>query len=149
MSTNQRSRFESSHESFSREEAIVAPSNRSFGFVMAAAFAIFTIVNAWFEGQVWVWTGVIAGLFLLAVLVIPAALSPLNQLWLKLGLLLHKVVNPLVMGLLFFGTVLPTGVVLRLMGKDLLRLKPQAGTKSYWIEREPPGPTPDSMKDQF
>jgi hypothetical protein len=63
--------------------------------------------------------------------------------------LLHKVVNPIVMALMFFGAVLPTGVVMRALGKDPLRLKWQPDGNSYWIERRPPGPTPESMKDQF
>jgi len=63
--------------------------------------------------------------------------------------LLHKVVNPIVMALVFFGTVLPTGLIMRALGKDPLRLKWQADAKSYWIERRPPGPAPESMKDQF
>ena len=69
-------------------------------------------------------------------------LRPLNRLWLKFGLLLHKVVNPIVMALVFFGTVLPTGLIMRVLGKDLLRLKRQPDANSYWIERRPPGPAP-------
>jgi hypothetical protein len=64
-------------------------------------------------------------------------------------MLLHNVVNPIVMALVFFATVLPTGLVMRALGKDLLRLKRQPNVDSYWIERRPPGPTPESMKDQF
>ena len=70
-------------------------------------------------------------------------------MWFQLGLLLHKVVNPIVMALVFFGTVLPTGLIMRALGKDPLRLKWQADANSYWIERRPPGPAPESMKDQF
>jgi hypothetical protein len=79
----------------------------------------------------------------------PGALKPLNRLWLKFGILLHKVINPIVMALVFFATVLPTGLVMRALGKDLLRLKRQPNANSYWIERRPPGPTAESMKDQF
>jgi hypothetical protein len=57
--------------------------------------------------------------------------------------------NPIMMAFLFFGAVLPTGVVMRLLGKDPLRLKRPLDAKSYWIERHPPGPTSESMKDQF
>ena len=66
-----------------------------------------------------------------------------------LGLLLHKVVNPIVMAFVFFGAVLPTGFIMRSLGKDPLRLKYQPDANSYWIERRPPGPAPESLKDQF
>ena len=82
-------------------------------------------------------------------LLYPAALKPLNRLWLKFGLLLHKVVNPIMMAFVFFGTVLPTGLIMRVLGKDPLRLKRQPEADSYWIDRQPPGPAPESMKDQF
>ena len=75
-------------------------------------------------------------------------LHPLNRLWMRFGLLLHKVINPIVMGLLFYGTILPTGLVMRLRGKDLLRLKREPGAESYWIARTP-GPAPETMRDQF
>jgi len=137
------------HEVFSREENIVAGSDRSFGFVMAGAFAIVSLLNGWHDGRIWPWTAGVAALFLAAGLLRPAVLNPLNRVWLKFGLLLHKVVNPLIMGLLFFGTVLPTGLVMRALGKDLLRLKRQPDADSYWIVRQPPGPSPETMKDQF
>jgi hypothetical protein len=140
---------QSTHEVFSREEKIVAGSDRSFGFVMAGALAVVSLVNVWHMGRVWPWTGGLAALFLAAALLAPAMLHPLNLLWLKFGLLLHRVVNPVLMALIFYGTVLPTGMVARLMGKDLLRLKRQLDADSYWIPRTPPGPAPETMKDQF
>src|SRR4030088_3796690 len=133
---------QSTHEVFFRDEKIVAGSDRSFGLVMAAAFAAVTLLNVWHVGRVWPWTGVVAALFLAAALLRPAKLHPLNLIWLKFGLLLHRVVNPIVMALLFYGTVLPTGLVMRMMGRDLLRLKRQPDTDSYWIVRQPPGPSP-------
>ena len=140
---------QSTHETFSREEKIVAGADRSFGFVMAGAFALLSLLNAWHAGRVWPWTGGLAALFLAAALLRPVILNSLNRVWLKFGLLLHKVVNPVIMALLFFGTVLPTGLVMRAMGKDLLRLKRQPDADSYWIVRQPPGPSPETMKDQF
>ena len=108
-----------------------------------------TLLNAWHSGRVWPWTGGLAALFLATGLFRPSVLNPLNRIWLKFGLLLHSVVNPIVMALLFYGTVLPTGLVTRALGKDLLRLKRQPGAESYWIVRAPPGPAPETMKDQF
>jgi hypothetical protein len=117
--------------------------------VIAAALALMSLLNWWHNGYSWRWTAGIAVFFLATGLLCPAALRPLNRLWLKFGLLLHKVVNPIVMALVFFGTVLPTGLIMRALGKDLLRLKWQPDANSYWIERRPPGPAPKSMKDQF
>ena len=140
---------QSTHEVFSREEKIVAGSDRSFGLVMAGALAVVSAVNVWHIGRVWPWTSGLAALFLAAALLAPARLHPLNLLWLKFGLLLHRVVNPVLMALIFYGTVLPTGMVARLMGKDLLRLRREPEADSYWIPRTPPGPAPETMKDQF
>jgi len=80
---------------------------------------------------------------------VSAALNPLNRARIKLGLLLHQVVNPVVMDLVFYEAVLPNGLVMRAMDRDLLRLKPQPKAESYWIVRTPPGPAPKTMKDQF
>lgn len=140
---------QSTHETFSRDEEIVAGSDRSFGLVMAGAFAAVSALNVWHAGRIWPWTATLSAIFVVAALTRPAILNPLNRIWLKFGLLLHKVVNPVIMALLFYGTVLPTGLVARAMGKDLLRLKRDPDAASYWIPRAPPGPAPDSMKDQF
>jgi hypothetical protein len=140
---------QSTHEAFSRDEKIVAGSDRSFGLVMSVALAAVTLLNAWHAGRIWPWTGGLALLFLAVALLRPSILHPLNLLWLKFGLLLHRIVNPVVMALLFYGTVLPTGIVMRLMGRDLLRLKLMPDADSYWIARTPPGPAAETMKDQF
>jgi hypothetical protein len=140
---------QSSHEVFVRDEKVVTGSDRSFGLVMALALAAVTALNGWHSGKLWPWTGGLAALFVAAALLRPSVLHPLNLVWLRFGLLLHKVVNPVVMALLFYGTVLPTGLVMRLMGKDLLRLKRQPDADSYWIVRRPPGPSPETMRDQF
>jgi hypothetical protein len=137
------------HEVFSRQEKLVAGSDRSFGVVMAAVLAAVTLLNAWHSGRLWPWTGGLAALLMATAFVRPSTLNPLNRAWLKFGLLLHGVVSPVVMALLFYGTVLPTGLVMRMMRKDLLRLKRQPDTDSYWIVRQPPGPPPETMKDQF
>jgi len=137
------------HESYSRNEAVVSGSDRSFGIVMAAVFALLSLLNWWHNGYLWRWTGGIAVVFIGAALLCPVLLRPLNWFWLRFGLLLHRVMNPIVMALVFFGAVLPTGLIMRAWGKDLLRLERQPDATSYWIERQPPGPTPESMRDQF
>lgn len=136
------------HENFVRDEADVPGADRTFGLVMTAALAVISLLNSWHSGRLWPWTSSAAVLFLLAAWLKPSSLHSLNRLWMKLGLLLHKILNPVVMGLLFYGTILPTGLIMRLRGRDLLRLKRDAGTDSYWIARTP-GPAPQSMGDQF
>src|SRR5713101_1393296 len=133
------------HEVFSRKEKVEAGSDRSFGIVMAAALSAATLLNAWHSGRLWPWTGGLAALFLAAGLLRPSVLNPLNLIWLRFGLLLHRAINPIVMALLFYGTDLPTGLVMRMMGRDLLRLKRQPDADSYWIARQPPGPSPETM----
>jgi hypothetical protein len=139
---------QSTHESFTRDEPTAPGSNRTFGLVMAAALAVVSLINGWHLGRLWPWTVVTALLFAGAAWLRPSSLGLLNRLWMKLGLMMHKVVNPVVMGLLFYGTILPTGLVMRLRGRDLLRLKRQPTAESYWIAR-PPGPSPETMRDQF
>lgn len=139
---------QSTHEDFSRDEVSSPGSDRNFGLVMAGACALLSGLNGWHHGRVWPWTATLAVAFLIAALWRPATLHPLNVVWTKLGLLLHKIVNPVVMGLLFFGTIWPTGFVMRMLGKDLLRLKRQSTLDTYWIARSP-GPKPDTMRDQF
>lgn len=124
-------------------------SDRSFGFVFAAVFALTGLYNAWHGGRLWLWLVLVAGGFLAVALIRPAVLAPLNKLWTKLGLLLGAIVNPIVLGLLFFLVFTPMALIARLVGKDFLRLKRRPEAKSYWILREPPGPEPASMKDQF
>jgi hypothetical protein len=139
---------QSTHESFTREEAALPGSDRTFGLVMAAALSAVSLLNGWHIGRLWPWTSAAAVLFLLAAWLKPSALHPLNLVWLKLGLILHRVVNPVVMGLLFYGTIYPTGLAMRMRGRDLLRLKRDRSADSYWIARTP-GPAPETMKDQF
>ena len=97
--------------------------------------------------RVWAWG--ISGAFLFLALASPKVLHPLNLLWAKLAILLHQVVSPLAMGVLFCLAFVPTGLLLRLFGKDLLRLRKEPESNSYWLARHPPGPPPATMKEQF
>jgi Saxitoxin biosynthesis operon protein SxtJ len=139
----------STHENFSRDETVGGSSERAFGTVMGVAFAAVSLLNWWHNGHSWRWTIGVAVFFVLATLIYPIALKPLNRLWFKFGLLLQKVANPVAMAFVFFGAALPTGIIMRALGNDPLRLKWQSDVNSYWIERRPPGPTPETMKDQF
>ena len=84
---------------YTRNEFVTGASDRSFGIVMTAVFSLMSLINWWHQGRAWGWTIGIAAVFLAATLFHPSALKPLNQLWLKFGMLLHKVVNPIVMAL--------------------------------------------------
>lgn len=137
------------HEDLGREDEVVGSSDRSFGLTFAVVFALIGTYRTWAygpRGLVWL---VAAAVFCTLALLWPAALAPLNRLWLKLGLLLYKVVNPIVMGLIFLFAITPVGFAMRLFGKDPLRLKREPGARSYWIERDPAGPAPESLKNQF
>ena len=124
-------------------------SDRSFGLVFAAVFAIVALLPLKDSGEPRLWAGLVAALFLLVAFVYPKALKPLNKLWFLVGMALHHVVTPLVMGLLFFFTVTPIALIMRALGKDPLRLTRDDAAASYWINRIPPGPAPDSMRRQF
>lgn len=137
------------HENFSRAQTLKSSTDRAFGIVIAIFFAL---VGGWpliFGGTVRWWAIGICGAFVVCALLFPRVLNPLNKLWTQFGLLLHKVMNPILLGIIFFLVVTPMGVLMRLAGKDPLRLKPQSDTSTYWIERSPPGPDPDTMKNQF
>ena len=137
------------HEDFGRSGPIKRASNRATGFVFAAVFAIIALWPLWTSGAIREWALIIAAALAVVTLAIPRALGPLNRAWQGLGVVLHRVVSPLVMGLLFYLTVTPTGLLMRLFGKDPLRLRLDPEAKSYWIERRPPGPAPETMRQQF
>jgi hypothetical protein len=137
------------HEDLAREDDIVGSSDRAFGLTLAAVFAIVGAVRLVLDHSYAGWWLGAAAVMLVFALAWPAALASLNRLWLRLGLVLYKVVNPLVMGLVFFTTVIPIGLLMRALGKDPLRLRREPAGGSYWIAREPPGPEPDTMKNQF
>jgi len=137
------------HENYSREETVTHGSDRSFGLVMGGAFALLALLNWWHDGRIWPWMVGLAAFFWVFALARPSVLNPLNKAWFKIGLLLHHIVNPIIMALLFYGSILPTGLARQILGKDSMRLKRQPHLQSYWITRQPPGPPPDTMKNQF
>jgi len=137
------------HEALNREETVEGSSNRSFGVVFAVVFGLIAFLPLIGGHPLRLWSVGVAVVFALLAFGAPQVLAPLNRLWLKLGLLLHKIVNPIVLGIMFYLVVTPTGLIMRWLGKDPLRLKRDAGARSYWIAREPPGPKPESLGDQF
>jgi len=137
------------HEFGGRTATVETSSDRSFGLVFAGFFAIAAAVNGWRGGAAWPLYLALAAAFLAVAWLSPRVLAPLNRLWSKLGLLLGRIVSPVVLSLLFFLVVTPVGLLMRLTGKDPLRLRTDSGADSYWIVRDPPGPAGDSMSEQF
>ncbi|MBF0610822.1 MAG: hypothetical protein G8345_05060 [Magnetococcales bacterium] len=132
-----------------REESVQGSSDRGFGLVFSAFFAIIALWILVNEGVFsWPAWGA-AGVFLLLGLVVPRVLSPFNRWWTRFGLLLHRLVSPLVMGILFFLVITPFAIFFRLLGKDLLNLKFPSNQTSCWVHRQPAGPEPETMKFQF
>ena len=121
-------------------------SNRSFGFVFFIVFLLIASYPIIYNGEVRTWSLLISLIFLVLGLFNSKILSPLNKLWFKFGILLGKIISPLVMGIIFFFVVTPIGLIMRLMGKDVLNLKYNNKNKSYWIEKSGPK---SKMKNQF
>jgi Saxitoxin biosynthesis operon protein SxtJ len=145
------------HEGRVQAHNVKMGSERGFGAVFAVVFSLIGIWPAisigWrprFDPTLlrW-WALAISGTFLTVAIVYPASLRPLNRLWFRFGMLLSRVTTPIVMGLLFVLAVIPTAIVMRLRGHDLMRLKLDRQAKSYWIVRDPPGPSGQSMKNQY
>jgi hypothetical protein len=118
------------------------PSDRSFGWTFTIVFAL---VGAFF----YPWLIALAALLAGVTLTRAQWLAPLNRAWMRLGALLHHVVSPIVLGLLFFGLFTPIGVVMRLAGRDAMRRRFEPSLPSYWLTRDPPGPPEDSFRDMF
>ena len=138
------------HENLSRtDDNLKQSSDRFFGLTF---FVVFLIIALWpllGQNPVRPIALGIALAFLAVALVVPKWLAPLNRLWLKFGELLHRIVSPIILGVMFFGVITPVGLLMRLAGKDLLRMKRDPNCTSYWIRREPPGPEKTSLKRQF
>jgi hypothetical protein len=121
-------------------------SPKSFGVVFSIVFLIIALYPLISSEGIRAWALIVSAVFLLLAYVAPNVLSLPNKLWFKFGILLGSIIAPIVMTLVYILTVLPTGLIMRLLGKDLLKQKLDKNAKSYWIERrEPMG----SMKNQF
>ncbi len=137
------------HQRFEETEEIEGSSNRSFAAVMTVAFAVIGLFPMLKGDEPLIPLLAVAGGFLLTGLAVPGVLSPLNRLWMKLGLLLGRIVNPIVMGLVFFLFVTPMALVMRLAGREFLALRFEPSKASYWVRRDPPGPEPESIVYPF
>lgn len=130
-------------------EDIPPPSDRSFGLVLAAVFAIIGLYPLINQSPVRLWSIAIGGAFTLAALLVPKVLRPANLLWFRIGLLMHRIVNPVVMGAIYFVVIVPAGLAWRAVKRDPLRLRPDDAIPTYWIKRTPPGPASDSLRHPF
>ena len=124
-------------------------SDRAFGLTFGGVFLALPLILWWRRGALTAWPFAVAAVFLLVAMLRPAMLGPLNRLWMRFGLLLARITNPVVMALVFFAAVTPVALTMRLLGKRPLLLGFDRTAKSYWIERRPPGPPADTMANQF
>ena len=120
-------------------------SNRSFGIVFFVVFLLIALYPLIHNEEIRIWSLIISLIFLILGLINSKILNPLNKLWFKFGILLGKIVSPIIMGIIFFLVVTPIGFIMRILGKDLLNLKFNTN-KSYWIEKTGPK---SKMKNQF
>lgn len=125
------------------------PSNRSFGILFVVVFGAiggFRWLHAHHDAGLWFGA---AAATLLVTLLKPAWLTPLNRAWMGLAALMHRVVSPVVLGVLYYGLFTPTGLVMRLFGRDVLHRRFDPAARSYWVERSPPGPDVSGLPNQF
>ncbi len=137
------------HERLTSDEAVRVGSERSFGLVSATVFAIIGLWPLAGGGALKIWALGVAATLLAAAVLRPKLLVPFNRIWTRFGLFLHRISNFVILTLLFYLVITPMGLALRLFGKDPLRLRFEPGVGSYWIERRPPGPAPETIKHQF
>jgi hypothetical protein len=137
------------HENVSSFRRVVLGSNRKFGLTFGVIFAL---IGLWplFHHHSPRW-GFLAAAAIMAVIAVtqPERLTPLNNAWFKLGMLLNRIVNPIIMGLMFFAAVTPLGWFMRKKGNDLLNLKMKPEARTYWSPREAPAPGQGAMTKQF
>ena len=120
-------------------------SNKSFGIVFFVVFLLISLYPLLNNESIRVWSLVISIIFLILGILDSKILSPLNKIWFKFGIFLGKIISPIIMGVIFFLVVTPIGLLMRLLGKDLINLK-YNNNKSYWIEKNGPK---SKMKNQF
>lgn len=126
------------------------PSNKNFGLTFATLFLVFSLWPLLFGSHPRLWAMVLAAIFLLLALVHPSTLTLPNRLWLKFGLLLQAIISPVALAILFYVVFTPIGLLIRVVFRKILLVSSfDHHAKSYWICRNPPGPAPDSLTNQF
>ena len=124
-------------------------SDRVFGLVFCGVFALIAFYPVIKGAPIRYWALGLAALLFAVAFAMPRVLAPLNRLWTRFGMVLHRVVSPIALFAVFCLAVVPTGLVLRALRKDLLRLRREPASRTYWIERAPPGRPDEQMKKQF
>ena len=127
------------------QEKIKLPSNRNFGIVFSIVFLIIAIWPILNQNEIRIWSIIISLIFLILGLINSKFLSPLNKAWFKFGLILGSVIAPIVMGIIYFLVVTPTGLIMKALGKDLLGLKKNK-KNTYWLEKDNSN---NNLKNQF
>ena len=125
-----------SHENFTALTKVERGSDRSFGVVFAAVFVLIGVWPSMVGQNLRLWALLVAAVFLLAAIFYPKSLFLLNLLWTKLGETLQQLVNPVILGVIFYGLFAPLGLLMRARGKYLLRLRFDKSADSYWVARE-------------
>ena len=126
------------------------PPDRHVGILFTAIFIVIAFWPLIFgSGQLRIWALVLGLAFFVIAFFRPKALNPLNRAWMAFGLLLSRIINPIVLGILFFLVITPVALVTRLFGRDTLKLKLEPEAKSYWVDRDADAFKSGSMKDQF
>ena len=131
-----------------RGHGAAGPSNRAFGGVFVVVFLMVACAPLLHGGRIRGWSMLAALLLVVITIAAPGLLTVPNRLWLRFGLFLHRFTTPIVLFVLFYGAVTPMGVLMRLCGRDSMRIR-HRDAASYWISRQPPGPKPDSLTNQF
>lgn len=124
-------------------------SDRVFGIVFTIVFLVIAGWPLMKDGPVRLWAVAVAAIFLILALAVPRALSLLNRLWMAFGLLLGRIISPIMLLLVYCIAVAPTGLVMRLLGKDPLHRRFDRDVPSYWVHRVPPGKPDRTMTRQF
>ena len=119
--------------------------NKSFGIVFFLFFSIVSVFPLFKDGNIRIWSLIIAIIFLILGMLDSKFLTPLNKIWFKFGIFLGKIVSPVIMGVIFFFVVTPIAFLMKILKKDLLNLR-YNNDKSYWIEKSGPK---SRMEDQF
>ena len=120
-------------------------SNRSFGILFAFVFSLVACWPILNQNEIRIWSLIIAIVFLILGFLNSKLLTPLNKIWFRFGIFLGNFISPIIMGIIFFFVVTPTGLIMRLFNRDLINLK-KSNKKSYWIEKKD---IKSSMKNQF
>jgi len=127
------------------QKNIKLPSNRNFGIVFFIVFLIIALWPVLKQNEIRIWSLIISFIFFVLGLINSNLLTPLNKLWFKFGILLGNIIAPIIMGIVFFLVVTPTGLIMRFFRKDILKLKKNS-SDSYWINKDN---TNSSMRNQF